>query len=160
MAVFLKFLFSISAECTCTRINNFNEAYTQFCVEPKYIINSTQVPQFTTQPQSGVYHNQTAGVHLDCNITAVSRYSAVFVWECNGSVVHNASPYMIRNIGATSSRLYLPKFSEQVQGEYRCRVMSGNANYTLLSQTAKLELPGRLLSTYSLELVCAKPCPL
>jgi len=108
MAVFLKFLFSISAECTCTGINNFNEAYEQFCVEPKYIINSTQVPQFTAQPQSGVYHNQTAGVHLDCNITAVSRYSAVFVWECNGSVVHNASSYMIRNVGATSRRLYIP----------------------------------------------------
>ena len=95
-----------------------------------------------------MYLNQTAGVHLDCNITSVSGYSAVFVWECDGTAVSDASPYTIRNIGATSSRLWLLKFSEQVQGEYRCKVMNGHGdgNYSLLSQTAKLELPGKLLS--------------
>ena len=113
----------------------------QFCAEPKYKVNSMQTPQFITQPKSGIYHTSDS-VHVDCNITSVPGYTGKFLWECNGTVVSNNSLHTVIQTGPTSSRLLLPRFSEQVQGEYRCRVKDGN--FTLLSQTVMLELPGEL----------------
>ena len=127
------------AECSChpTMITDT----TQFCAEPKYRVNSMRAPQFTAQPQSSVYHMGDS-VHLDCNITSVPGYAGKFFWEFNGTLVSNDSLHTVIQRGATASRLLLPRFSEQVQGEYRCRLKDGKN--TLLSQTAMVELPGEL----------------
>ena len=127
------------AECSCNPTRITQPLLDQFCAEPKYKVNSMRAPQFIAQPKSGVYHTSDS-VHLDCNITSVPGYTGKFLWEHNGTVVNSDSLHTVIQTGPTSSRLLLPRFSKQVQGEYRCRVMDGN--YTLLSQTAMLELPG------------------
>ena len=100
-----------------------------------------RAPQFIAQPKSSVYHTSDS-VHLDCSITSVPGYAGKFLWEHNGTVVSNDSLHAVIQTGPTGSGLLLPRFSKQVQGEYRCRVKDGN--YSLLSQTAMLELPGEL----------------
>ena len=127
------------AECSCNPTTITQPLLDQFRAEPKYKVNSMRAPQFIAQPKSGVYHTSDS-VHLDCNITSVPGYAGKFLWEYNGTVVNGDSLHTVIQTGPTTSRLLLPRFSKQVQGEYRCRVMDGN--YTVLSQTAMLELPG------------------
>ena len=126
------------AECSCNPTTITDTTLMQFCAEPNYRVNSMRAPQFTAQPQSSVYHMGDS-VHLDCNITTVPGYAGKFLWEFNGTLVSNDSLHTVIQ-KPMASRLLLPRFSEQVQGEYRCRVKDGNN--TLLSRTAMVELPG------------------